>query len=244
MTPEPIFNAPSGVTGAIGVLVVTHVVLWHLLPEGMQLTALSYLAFSPIRYTSRALDEGLFAWGAAVWTFATHMLVHGDIVHLIMNCAWLLVFGGAIAIRVGTQRFLALGILSGIAGALAFLALRYGDPVPVVGASGAVSGLMGGAFRFFFAAIDRGGFQVFREHPRSIPLTSVTETLADRRMQATLAVLIAINVVMALASSSFTSADGIAWQSHLGGFLFGFLGFQYFDPPQRPKLEIVRPTLH
>lgn len=242
MTREPIFNAPSGVTISIGVLIAVHVVLWHLLPQELTYALLTNFAFIPSRYTG--LGQSLIDTGAAAWSFLTHMLLHGDATHLGLNCAWLLVFGGAVAMRIGNWRFLALAILSGIAGALLFLAVRFGDPVPMIGASGSVSGLMGGAFRFFFPAIDRGGFEMFRDRPRSIPLSTVAEALSDRRMQLTLAVIVAINVLMALAASSFTSADGIAWQSHLGGFLFGFLGFQYFEPPRRPRLEVVRPTLH
>ncbi len=245
MQREPIFNAPTSVMTCIGVLIAVHIVIWHLLPEQLSLSLLTQLAFIPARYTSLA-GSGLMDLGAAVWTFLTHMLLHGDATHLGLNCAWLLAFGGAVAMRIGNVRFVALAILSGIAGALVFLLVRFGDPVPMIGASGAVSGLMGGAFRFFFAAIDRGGFEMFRSRPMSIPLSTVAESLADRRMQITIAVMVGINVLMALASSSFTSADGIAWQSHLGGFLFGFLGMHHFEPPapRRPKLEIVRPTLH
>lgn len=239
---EPIFNAPTAVVASIGLLIAVHVLLWAVLPESTAVSILSHLAFIPYRYAH--LGESLWEVGASLWTFVTHMLLHGDYTHLGLNCAWLLVFGGAVAMRVGTWRFLALGILSGIAGALVFLLMRFGDPVPMIGASGAVSGLMGGAMRFFFPAIDRGGFELFRLRPRSIPLATVAESLADRRMQITIAVIVAINAVMALAASAFTSADGIAWQAHLGGFLFGFLLFQYFEPPGRPKLEIVRPTLH
>lgn len=239
---EPIFNVPSSIVATIAVLVAMHILLWVLLPERLSDAAGSELAFNPQRYAH--LGDSLWNQGAAIWSFLTHMLVHGDATHLGLNCAWLLAFGGAVAMRVGTYRYLALAILSGIAGALAFLLTRFGEPVQVIGASGAVSGLMGGAMRFFFPAIDMGGFEVFRHRPRSIPLSTVREALSDRRMQITLAVFVALNAVMALASTSFTSADGIAWQSHLGGFLFGFLSFQYFDPPARPRLEVVRPTLH
>ena len=114
----------------------------------------------------------------------------------------------------------------------------------MVGASGAVSGLMGGAFRFLFAALDNGGFARFRDNPKSIPLMSVRQTLLDRRLQIAAAVLVLINVLTVLGSASLTSADGVAWESHLGGFLFGLLAFELFEPPARPRLEIVRPTLH
>ena len=244
---EPIFNAPVSVVRCLAVLAVVHGVLWHLLPLVTSDDTAGrigwLLAFNPARYKF-AGQRDLVDWGAAVWSFVTHQVVHGDITHLLLNSAWLLVFGGAIAQRVGGRRFLALAVLSGIAGALLFLLFRIGENVPMVGASGAVSGLMGGAFRFFFAALDRGGFAMFRDNPKSIPLMSVRETLSDRRLQIAAGVLVLINVLTVLGSSSLTSGDGVAWESHLGGFLFGLLGFQLFEPPGRPRLQIVRRKLH
>ena len=243
---EPVFNAPVSVIRCLAALAIVHVVLWHLLPLVADETAgwiAGLLAFNPARYRLGG-NLDLYNWGAAVWSFVTHQVVHGDVTHLLLNSAWLLVFGGAIAQRIGGWRYLALAVLSGIAGAILFLLFRIGENVPMVGASGAVSGLMGGAFRFFFAALDRGGFATFRDNPKSIPLMSVRQTLADRRLQIAAGVLVLINVLTVLGSSSLTSADGIAWESHLGGFLFGLLGFQMFEPPARPRLEIVRPTLH
>ena len=249
MSKEPVFNAPASVVRCLVLLVVVHVVLWHVLPvllPGDMAGRIGWLlAFIPARYVDLA-DKSPLELGAAVWSFLTHQLVHGDATHLLLNSAWLLVFGGAIAQRIGGARFLAFAVISGFVGALTFLALRFGDPVPMVGASGAVSGLMGGAFRFFFAALDQGGFARFRDNPKSIPLMTVRETLSDRRLQVVAGVLVVINLLTVLGSSSLTSGDGIAWEAHLGGFLFGLLGFQLFEPkrPQRPKLEIVRPTLH
>lgn len=248
MRREPIFNAPSSVVNAIAALTVIHAVVWYALPDRLVTTVLELFAFIPARYTL-GLGSGALGLGAMVWTPLTHQLLHGDWTHLLLNCAWLLVFGGAVATRIGAARFLALAVLSGVAGAAVFLALRFGDPVPMIGASGAVSGLMGGAFRFFFSALDRGGFEHFRSSPRSIPIMSVAEVLRDRRFQVMALAMVVINIVMSLGASAISSADGIAWQSHLGGFLFGLLAFQYFEPPKRtrPNLSVVppsRPTLH
>lgn len=245
MSQEPIFNAPASVVRCIVLLAAVHGVLWYLLPSDWNFLALQMLAFNPARYGNLA-NGGLLTWGPAIWSPLTYQLLHGDLTHLLFNSAWLLAFGGAIAQRIGGPRFLVFSVLAGIAGASMFLIFHFGEPIPMIGASGAVSGLMGGAFRFFFAAIDRGGFAMFRDSPRSIPLMTVRETLSDRRLQVAALVLVAINVVTVLGSSALTSGDGIAWEAHLGGFLFGLLSFQLFEPPapKRPKLEIVRPTLH
>ena len=217
------------------------------------------LAFIPARYRANPpacvwTSAGVFEDppGAAAWSFITHQLVHADWAHLAINCAWLLAFGGAIASRVGMARFALLGFASGIAGALLFLAFRWGEPTPMAGASGAVSGLMGAAFRFFFSAMDLGGLHRFREAPWLVPRLSLLETLKDRRIQMTIGFFVVINFVTALGAHYITSAGGIAWEAHLGGFFFGLLAFALFDPPPprlahlepEPGEETRPPTLH
>ena len=245
MDKEPIFNAPASVVRCLAVLAAVHVVVWHGLLDKWTQLLIQQLAFIPARY-AHAPAGGLLEWGAPVWSFVTYQLLHGDLPHLLFNSAWLLIFGSAIARRIGGARFLAFTVLAGVAAALMFLAFHFGEPVPVIGASGGVSGLVGGAFRFLFAGLDRGGFAMFQENPKAIPLMTVRETLADRRFQAAVGLLVAINLLTVLGAPLLTSGDGVAWEAHLGGFLFGFLGFQFFEPPvrKRPKLEIVRPTLH
>ena len=245
MDKEPIFNAPASVVRCLAVLAAVHVVVWHLLPEKWSELLLQLLAFSPMRYATMP-HGGLLEWGAPIWSLVTYQLLHGDLTHLLFNSAWLLIFGSAVARRIGGARFLAFTVLAGIAAAMMFLVFHFGQPVPVIGASGGVSGLLGGAFRFLFSGLDRGGFAMFQENPKAIPLMTVRETLSDRRFQAAAAVLVLINLLTVLGAPMLTSGDGVAWEAHLGGFLFGLLGFQLFEPParKRPKLEIVRPTLH
>ena len=232
---EPFFNAPASVVRCLGLLAAMHVVLWHLLPAGELGDQIrSLMAFNSGRYSGLTDKSGL-EMGAAVWSFLTHQLMHGDAMHLLFNSAALLIFGGGVAMRIGGSRFLGLAVVSGIAGALVFLAVQFGSEAVMYGASGAVSGLTGGAFRFFFSALGRGGFARFRDNPKSVPLMTVREALADRRFQLVTGAMVVINIL--------TAATGIAWESHLGGFLFGFLCFDWFEP-RRPRLEIVRPTLH
>ena len=70
--------------------------------------------------------------------------MHGDVLHLIVNSAWLLAFGTPLVRRMGSIRFIAFSAVCGIAGALVFWALNPGLLAPMVGASGAISGMMGG----------------------------------------------------------------------------------------------------
>lgn len=227
MAREPVFNVPFSVVAVVMVLVAVHTVLW-LLPAEQRMMAELSLAFDPARYG----DQDIFIPGgrsAAVYSFVTHQLVHGDITHLLVNGAWLLAFGSAIAVRIKALRFLVFGVLCGIAGALLYLLVRFGQDAPMVGASGAISGLMGGAFRFFFVSLDRGGLGQFRQDPLAVPRMTIRQALADPRVRFAIGFWVIVNLVMALAAPWFTEQAGIAWEAHLGGFFFGFLTFQIFD---------------
>ena len=104
----------------------------------------------PARYSrafleSRMLDPGTF-WERAV-PFVSYMGLHNDWTHLVINCLFLLAFAPIVARRFGPILFLVFFIVCGIAGALTYLAFNWGSPAPVVGASGAISGLMAAALR-------------------------------------------------------------------------------------------------
>ena len=229
---EPMFNVPATVLGALAVLIAVHAVL-AVLPEDTGVWWTLALAFIPARLAGFAAD--IPGGALATWTsFVTHMLVHADLTHLAFNSAWLLAFGGAIAQRVGGPRFLAFALFCGIVGATMFLALNYGRIAPVVGASGAISGLMGGVFRFLFNADGSLGLWQLRNAPRSIPTMPLGQALRDRRVLTAIAIWIALNFVALLGIGSVTPSGGIAWEAHIGRFLAGFLAFSWFEggPPK------------
>lgn len=224
---ERIFNAPSVVVALLGLLVLVHVAL-SILPEPQWAHIVEILAVIPARYVGLAdiVPGGRIA---AVTSPVTHMLVHHDISHLVINSAWLLAFGSAMANRLGAARFLLFALLSGLSGALAFVLVHLFDNTSMIGASGALAGLMGGAFRFLFSAFDDGGADAFRGDQSKIRRMSLGELFRDRRAQLAIGFWIALNFVTALIAPWFTSAGGVAWEAHLGGFLFGLLAFGLFD---------------
>lgn len=231
MRREPIFNVPASVIAVLGLLAAVHMLL-PLLPEREMIRTMLALAFIPARYADIGTDlPGGEA--AAVTSFFTYQIVHADLTHLLVNGAWLLAFGSAVAKRVGGLRFAFFGALCGACGALMFLLFEWGAAVPVVGASGAVSGLMAAAFRFLFNITDERDAEVLRYAPHTVPLMSVPQMLANRRVLIVIAVWVVINFVVAAAAPATMSEGGIAWQVHLGGFLAGLLGFGFIDPPQR-----------
>lgn len=229
LTREPIFNVPVAVIAVLGLLAAVHGAL-ALLPETTDEYVVWVLAFIPARYDGLASEipgGALAAWSS----FVTHQLVHGDLTHLAINGAWLLVFGSAVARRIGPGRFLVFGLVCGIAGALTFLLVRWGEAVPMVGASGAISGLMAAGFRLLLPAIDNGDLHEMREEPRSVRLATLSECLRSRRVMFAVAAFLLVNFVIAAAAPMVTDAGGIAWEAHIGGFAAGLLLLGPFDLP-------------
>lgn len=233
MSRQPIFNVPGIVLALIAILGAVHAGLSML--GGDEERALLALAFIPARYAGHA---GQLPGGElAAWTsFVTHQLVHGDLQHLAINGVWLLAFGSAIARRVGAVRLVLFAVLCGIGGAALFLAVQWGAAVPMVGASGAISGLMAAGFRLLLPAIDADMVDVMRNHPRALPLLPLRWALRSRRVLIASSAFVALNFALAFAAPLITDAGGIAWEAHLGGFFVGFLLLGLFDPP-RPARE-------
>jgi membrane associated rhomboid family serine protease len=125
-------------------------------------------------------------------------------------------------------RFLALSAFCAVAGAATFLAFNVGLLVPMVGASGAISGLMGATMRFLFTATDGGGLRALREDPENVPLMPLSRALTDRRVLVVTGAFILANILAVLGLGG-VSAGGIAWEAHMGGYFAGLLAFGIFD---------------
>src|SRR5512146_3046961 len=120
-------------------------------------------AFIPSRYTPGAdfIVHGgdLYAPAgglpAALWSPFTYMLIHGDGSHVFGNCVGLFIFGRSVAWRLGAWRFLGFAALAGAAGALFYMFCNWGDGTPLIGASGAIFGVVAATFRFVPRTNDR-----------------------------------------------------------------------------------------
>jgi membrane associated rhomboid family serine protease len=232
---EPMFNVPPAALGLTGVLVAVHVIQ-QLVGREAAVDILLYFAFIPARYSEAAAFAGLPGGDAAkVWTFVTYALLHADWMHLIVNSVWLLAFGSAVAWRFGTARFLTFFAMTAAAGAATHLLFHLDEPLPLVGASGALSGFMAAAARFVFEA--GGPLGAFRQHGAAayrVPALPLSRALRDPRIVAFLAVWIGLNFLFGVGSLGTELTDNIvAWEAHLGGFVAGLAGFALFDPVTR-----------
>lgn len=156
------------------------------------------LAFSPID-----LSEGRYGG------LLTSMLVHAGWAHALMNAVAALTFGAPVARlfrgAVGVGVFLSLYICAGIFATMGYALVHPGSTDPLVGASGAVFGLIGAATRLL------GG------RGRVLPLT-------NRAVITTSIAWMAVNLVVGLIGFA-PGVEGarIAWEAHAFGFLFGIL---------------------
>ncbi|EDQ32985.1 putative membrane protein [Hoeflea phototrophica DFL-43] len=217
----PIFNIPNVVLAMLLIMVAIQVTLDAALPPDTVNALFIETAFIPQRYAFDAAGQG----GAYYWSPITYSLLHGGYAHLALNGFWLAAFGTVVARRIGWVRFVAFWILSSIAAAALFLAFHWGDRSVMVGASGVVSALMGAASRFAFSS---GGFQ--REYAHLNPRMSIAQSLSNRTVVVFLAVWFGINMLAAFGFSFDAGESAIAWEAHVGGFLFGFFMFALFDP--------------
>ncbi len=165
-----------------------------------------------------------------VWfTPLSYSFLHGDKTHLIFNCVWLAAFGSPVARRFGAARFLLLGAIGSIAGALFYLALHIAEPTPMVGASAAISAYMGAAARFVFqpGRLRRLLVRACRRR-RSPPFR---EMLANRQTLAFLVFWFLSNLLIGARRRrvSGLSQAPIAWEAHIGGFFAGVLLAPLFD---------------
>src|ERR1700746_1633657 len=134
-------------------------------------------------------------WAADIWTFVTYALIHADLSHLLFNAVWLLAFGSPVAQRFGSLRFAGFMALSAAAGAAVHLVTHFGELLPMVGASAAISGAMAAAIRFAF---QRGGpLELWRDRAEAslVPAAPLASRPRDPRVIAFLLGWFGLNIL-------------------------------------------------
>ncbi len=214
---EPVFNMPPAVAWTAFTLIAIYVVMTFLSQEMAQRMVIDF-AFIPARFTGLPPEWAMVTPSGPEWatlTMITHAGLHGGIYHLAFNVLWLMAFGTPVARALGTIRFFILFLVCAVGGAAAFWLTHPDGLVPVVGASGAISGMMAAAIRFMLAAgpLSRGALTM---SPWAlVPLQSP-------RFLAFTAAWLGINLVFGLFGSAF-SGSAIAWEAHMGGYFVGAL---------------------
>jgi membrane associated rhomboid family serine protease len=162
----------------------------------------------------------------------TYAFLHGGWTHLVINGLTLAAFGAPVARRLEPARFLLFFAACAVAGALAHYAFHPLDATPVVGASAAISGTMAGIVRFAFnpgARLGENGAIDGRE-TRTVSLSQIGE---NRQAMLFLVVWFGANFLLGAFPEAAGSTEAVAWEAHIGGFLFGLLTFGAFEPSVR-----------
>lgn len=176
-------------------------------PKGGQEIAFSFGAIPYNLFTHRMIQPL-----HPVLTIFSAMFLHGGLLHLGGNMLYLWIFGNNIEDRMGPLRFLVFYLLSGVVAAYAHAAVEPASRIPMIGASGAVSGILGAYLLLFpharvYTILFFGFFwQIVR-----VPALIVIGFWAI------------IQIVNGVLAKGLLSHGGIAWFAHIGGFLFGLI---------------------
>ncbi len=138
-------------------------------------------------------------------TLFTSMFLHGSVMHIAGNMLYLWVFGDNIENDLGRGRFVLLYLLSGLAAAFAQMAVDPASTIPMVGASGAISGVL-------------GAYLIL--HPRQ-PITVLVPNMGITRMPAMAVLGMWFGYQLLYGILSDASSGGVAFWAHIGGFVAG-----------------------
>ncbi|TCO66306.1 rhomboid family intramembrane serine protease [Caldanaerobacter subterraneus] len=187
------------------------------------LSSASYSTFAEFVYKyglipakiTKLIISGVPLSGSNLYPFITSMFLHGNTFHLISNMWILWLFGDNVEDRMGHIRFLIFYLLSGVIAGVFHLVFNPISPVPVVGASGAIAGIMGAYFVLFPSARIITLVPSFFLVPVFLPIPAVVYLF--------LWFLTQLYSGMVYSVIGGTTVGGIAWWAHIGGFISGVL---------------------
>ena len=159
-------------------------------------------------------------------TLLTSMFLHGSWMHAIGNMWYLWIFGDNVEDRLGHGRFIAFYLLCGIAAAVGQIVIEPRSTLPIIGASGAIAGVVGAYF-------------VLYPHSRVLTLVPLIIFWEVIEMPAILLLgfwfLMQLFSAGAIAVTASTGGGGVAFMAHVAGFLTGVVGVFVFRQRQRPE---------
>lgn len=164
--------------------------------------------------------------GQDLYTLLTSIFLHGGWAHLIGNMLFLWVFADNIEATIGNFHFLLFYLLAGLAAHAAHIYFNWNSQVPTVGASGAISGIMG-AYLVMFPTSKIKMLMIFFVF-RVPAILFLGFWITQQWLSGTAAL-----------SVETVQSEGVAWWAHIGGFVFGVIaGFYFRFNYPRPQLEV------
>ena len=190
---EPAINIPPLTLGLIVVILVLHLLRQTLSAEADE-SLVMYFSFIPARYLGDVPADELSYLLAPL----SHMFLHADWAHVAINAAMLAAFGAPVERFLGGRRYIPFYLVTGLAGAALHAAFYPTSTAPMLGASGAISGLFAG---LLLLMRQRGNLSAI------VPFALLW---------------VVMQVGLGLFGST-PSGDSIAWAGHIGGFIAGLL---------------------
>lgn len=161
-------------------------------------------------------------------TVFTSMFLHGGFMHLAGNMLYLWIFGNNVEDAMGHTRFIVFYLLCGIGAALAQALMEPSSEIPMIGASGAISGVLGAYLLLYPHARVLVGIPIgFFIHATRLPALWV----------------LGLWFVFQLVSNAFDDGEGggVAWLAHIGGFIAGMVLVPFFKDRDVPLFHPARP---
>jgi len=200
----------------------------------ISLIALNIVVFLYELSLGRAVDAFTLYYGLIPAAFSwvnvfTSMFLHGSFLHIAGNMLYLWIFGDNVEDRMGHGRFLVFYLLCGVAAALAQTITAPDSIVPMVGASGAIAGVMGAYFVLY---------------PRSRIVTLIPLFFFFQVIEVPAIFFLGVWFLMqflsgvgSLGATIGRSTGGIAFWAHVAGFVAGITGVALFRRPERQRVE-------
>jgi membrane associated rhomboid family serine protease len=162
-------------------------------------------------------------------TLFTSLFMHGGWFHFLSNMWTLFIFGDNVEDRMGPRGYLSFYLLSGLAAGLLQTFTQPFSMIPVIGASGAIAGVLGAYLLLF---------------PRSKIVTLVPIIFIFTTVNIPAGFYLGFWFFLQLFSGLSTigaSMGGVAWWAHVGGFLFGFIMCRFFLWRPKPQSQVWTP---
>ena len=197
--------------------------LWEL-AQGPNLKEVFYLyGIVPFRYSNPELSAHSTGFQQYL-PFLSSMFLHGGFLHIIMNIWFLYIFGDNIEDRLGHIRYLIFYLFCGIGAGLIHLFTNWNSNIPTIGASGAISGVMGAYLLLY---------------PRSRILTLIPIFFFFQLIEIPAFIFLGFWLFIQLFSAGLTprNVGGIAFWAHIGGFVVGLIFIKIFDAIPRTGLS-------
>lgn len=200
---------------------------------GDKLSRLLYAnAFVPADYTvgfTRAVER--YGFLKLIYSPFVSMFVHGSVVHIAGNMLFLFVFGDNVEDRLGHVRYLFFYVLCGLIATVVHFAANPMSPLPIVGASGAIAGVLGAYLVLF---------------PKARILTLVPLVIIFWAIRLPAFIVLPFWFITQLFSGwqsiTRTMSSGVAWFAHIGGFLAGGIYLWFNRRRFRPIEELPEPV--